>query len=198
MDCLRYQAAQVDEVTSDRVEQHLHIVHNLLHDHSDMKNLFNSIYEEVKSMTLNAKPEESRSINNTYTALVLNYQNIEDDLQQKREALEQWTEFISWKNDIESNANHLKQHLDKNNHVDTLKKMANEITTNMNAIAQKRPEANDIDNRAAVHMRDATTGRQMFAQQIVNDLENKFHNLQLKTQNEIVALSIGGTKKHRY
>lgn len=190
MDRLRYQAAQVDDVSSDRLEPHLHIVHNLLQEHSDMKNLFKSIYEEVKTMTLNAKPDESRAINDSYTALVLNYQNIEDDLQQKREAMEKWAEFISWKNDIESNANHLKQQLsNSNNNVDALKKIMNEISANMNAIAQRRPQANDIDNRMAVHLRDPTNGRPMNAQQILNNLDNLFHNLQLKTQNQMAALS---------
>lgn len=193
MERLRNQAAQVEDVATDRVEPHLQIVHNLLQEHSDMKNLFNSIYEEVKNMTLSANSDDGRAINDSYTALVLNYQNIEDDLQQKKQSLENWSEFLNWKNDIESNANHIKQQLDKGfdkiNHIDTLKKIMNEIALNMNSIAQKRADANEIDNSPAVHLRDATTGRTMNAQQIINDLENKFHNLQLKAQNQIAALS---------
>lgn len=193
MERLRNQSAQVEDLVAERVEPHLQIVHNLLQEHGDMKNLFNSIYEEVKNMTLNASPEDSRIINDSYTALVLNYQNIEYDLQQKKQALQKWSDFLSWKNDIESNANHIKHQLDKSsdktNNSEALENIIHEITTNNNLIGLKRTDANEIDNNPAIYLRDASTGKPMSAQQIINDLENKFHNLLLKAQNQIAVLS---------
>ncbi|XP_031632357.1 nesprin-1 isoform X5 [Contarinia nasturtii] len=193
MERLRNQAAQVEDLAVERVEPHLQIVHNLLQEHSDMKNLFNSIYEEVKNMTLNASPEDSGIINDSYTALVLNYQNIEDDLQQKKQALQKWSDFLGWKNDIESNANHIKQQLekatDKSNNIENLKQIIEEITTNTVSVAAKKADANVIDNIPVVYLRDTNTGKPITAQQITNDLENKFHNLELKAQNQVATLS---------
>lgn len=194
MERLRYQTAQIEDLDTDRVENHLQIVHNLLQEHSDMEDLFNSIYEEVKNLTLNATPQESRAINDSYTALVLNYQNINNDLQQKKSSLEKWADFLNWKNDIESNANHVKQQLDKAStdrfiNPESLKKIIAEIANNIDSIALKRPEAHEMDNSQAVHLKDANSGKTMNAQQVVNELETKFHNLQLKAQNQIASLS---------
>lgn len=194
MERLRYQTAQIEDLDTDRVESNLQIVHNLLHEHTDMEGLFNSIYEEVKNLTLNAIPEDSRAINDSYTALVLNYQNIKDDLQQKKSSLEKWAGFLNWKNDIESNANHIRQQLDKAstdrfNNLEGLQNIITEIMHNTESIASKKADAYEIDNIQAVHLKDSNSGKTMNAQQIVNDLENKFHNLQLKTQNQIALLS---------
>lgn len=190
---LRNQAVQIEELIDEHVEPHLQIVHNLLQEHADMKNLFNAIYEEVKTLTLNANPEDSGIINDSYTALVLNYQNIEDDLQQKKHALEKWSDFLNWKNDIESNANHIKQQLekaaDKSINIENLKKIIEDIATNTDSIRSKKIDANAIDNISAVYLRDKNTGKPINAQHVINDLENKCHNLLTKAQNEVAALS---------
>lgn len=193
MERLRNQIIQLEDLSVERVEPNLQTVHNLLHEHMDLKDLFNSIYEEVKNLTLNANPEDSRLINDSYTSLVLNYQNIEIDLQQKKRALENWSEFLNWMHDIESNANHLKHQLDKAAeriiNVESLQKLIHEIDTNINSIQMKKNDANDIDNSPAIYLKDPNNGRILNAQHIINDLENKFHNLQLKAQNQIAALN---------
>lgn len=200
MDRLRGQIAQIEEMYTERVEPSRQIVHMLLQEHAELKPSFNVIYEEVKELTLNSTPDDGRAINDSYTALVLNYQNVEDDLQQKRQALEQWTEFLSWKNDLEANANHIKQQLDKIDKLspDTLKTLNAEIDTNLQSVVNKKPEAKQIDSRPVVLIKDTPTGKLLNAQQIVHDLENKLHNLQLKAQNQIVALHKIEEKKSRF
>lgn len=200
LDRLRNQTAQVEEMSNERVEPGLNIVHTLLQEHSEMRPAFSSIYEEVKNLTLSATPEDGRAINDSYTALVLNYQNLEDDLQQKKQSLEKWSEFLSWRNEMESTANYIKQQLDKSDKLglEPMKIIINEIQSSIQAVSSKKPDAAQIDNSPVVHLRDLATGKPLIAQQIVNDFENKLHNLQLKAQNQIAALSKMEEKKNRF
>lgn len=200
MDRLRGQIGQIEEMYTERVEPSRQIVHMLLQEHAEMKPAFNAIYDEVKEITLNSTPDDGRTVNDSYTALVLNYQNVEDDLQQKRQALEQWNEFLNWKNDLEANANHIKQQLDKIDKLspETLKTLIGEIDSNLQSVVNKNPGAKQIDSHPVVHIKDAQTGKLLNAQQIVHDLENKLHNLQLKAHNQIVALHKVEEKKARF
>lgn len=200
MERLRNQTGQVEEIYTERVEPSLQIVHSLLQEHSDLKPSFNTIYDEVKELTLNSTPDDSRTINDSYTALVLGFQNIEDDLQQKKQSLEQWADFLNWKQDLESNANHIKQQLDKIDKLspETLKALNTEIVNNIQSVVAKKPEAKQIDSTPVIHVKDSANGKTLNAQQIVHDLENKLHNLQLKAQNQIVTLHKIEEKKNRF
>lgn len=159
MERLRGQTAQVEELHTERVEPCLQTIHGLLQEHSEMQTPFQSIYEEVKNLTLNASPDDSRLINDSYTALVLNYQNIEDELQQKRALLEKWTDFLSWKNETDSNANHIKHQLGKAEKLspETLNTIINEITTIVETIITKKTEARDIDGNPVIHLTDSVS-----------------------------------------
>lgn len=199
-DQLRSQSAQVEELYTERVEPGLQIVHSLLQEHSDKKPAFNAIYEEVKNLTLSSTPEEQQAINDSYTTLVSNYQNIEDDLQQKKASLEKWAEFLGWKNETESHANHIKQQLDKGDKLGPamLDNIIEEITTIIETITHWKNEATVIDRSPAVHLKDSNTGRPLNASQVVNELENKLENLKLKTQNRIAELSKIDERKKRF
>lgn len=200
MDQLHGQTAQVEELYTERVEPSLQIVHSLLQEHSEKKPAFNAIYEEVKNLTLSSTPEESQVINDSYTALVTNYQNIEDDLQQKKANLEKWADFLGWKNETESNANHIKQQLDKSDKLGPalLTNIIEEITIITETITTRKTEAKQIDNNPVIHLKDSATGKPLNAIQVVNDLENKLENLKLKAQNRIAALNKMEEKKIRF
>lgn len=200
MDGLHGQTAQVEELYSERVEPTLQTVHSLLQEHSEKKPAFNAIYEEVKALTLSSTPEEGQVINDSYTALVTNYQNIEDDLQQKKNVLEKWADFLGWKNDTESHANHIKQQLDKADKLGPviLQNIIEEITTIIETITVHRNEARQIDSLPVVHLKDSATGKPLHATQVVNDLENKLDNLKLKAQTRIGALNKMEEKKQRF
>lgn len=201
MDALRGQTAQVEELYTERVEPSLQTVHSLLQEHSEKKPAFNAIYEEVKALTLSSTPEEGQIINDSYTALVTNYQNIEDDLQQKKNALENWADFLGWKNDTESHANHIKQQLDKADKLGPviLQNIIEEITTIIETITTvHKNEARQIDSHPVIHLKDSATGKPMHATQVVNDLENKLENLKSKAQTRIAALNKMEEKRQRF
>lgn len=200
MDQLRGRSAQVEELYTERVEPSLHSIHSMLQEHQDKKPAFNAIYDEVKNLTLESSPEEGKIINEAYTALVTNYQNIEDDLQRKRQALEHWTDFMGWKNDADSNVQHFKQQLDKADKLGPviLQNIIEEITTIVETITTRKTQAREIDSNPAIHLRESSTGKPLSATQVVNDLENKLDNLKLKAQNRVAALNKMEEKKIKF
>ncbi|CAD6999864.1 unnamed protein product [Ceratitis capitata] len=184
MDQLRNQVAQVEEINPERVETSLHVIHALMQEHADKKPSFNAIYDEVKQLSLSAPAEEAKTLNDSYTTLVVNYQNLETNLQQKKIALEKWTEILGWKNETESHLNYLKHQLEKPEgpQPQELNKIINEIDTIGNSISYWKSQAKEIDESPAIQLRDALTRKPLIASQIVNDVENKLDNLKLRSQ----------------
>lgn len=185
MDNLRSQLAQVEEINPENVETSLHVVHAHLQEHNDKTPAFNAIYDEVKQLSLGASPEEAKALNEAYSALVLNYQNLETNMQQKKVCLEKWTELLNWKHETENHMNYLKHQLEK---ADTLQapelgKIMNEISTISNTVPYWKTQAKEIDENPVVHLKDAFTRKPYIATHIVNDIENKLENLQARTQN---------------
>ncbi|XP_037820489.1 nesprin-1-like, partial [Lucilia sericata] len=185
MDNLRSQLAQVEEINPERVETSLHVVHALMQEHNDKKPSFNAIYDEVKQISLGASPEETKALNEAYSALVLNYQNLETNMQQKKVCLEKWTELLNWKHETENHMNYLKHQIEKPEAPQPVE--LNKIMTEISAIAKNVPywkaQAKEIDENPVIHLKDALTRKPYIATQIVNDVENKLENLQLRTQN---------------
>lgn len=200
MEQLRNQVTQVEEINPERVETSLHVIHALLQEHADKKPSFNAIYDEVKQLALGATPEESNALNDAYTALVVNYQNLESNMLQKKAALEKWTELLGWKHDTESHLNYLKHQLDKPEGpaVEELTKVAEEIDNLGQGLPYWKGQAKEIDENPAIQLRDALSRRPLIATQIVNDVENKLENLKLRSQNQQQQLQQMTVRKDKF
>lgn len=200
MDQLRTQMATVEELNTDKVESGLHAVHVMLQEHSEKRPAFNAIYEEVKALTQSATPEESLVINDAYTALVGQYQDIEEDLQRKKAALEKWTELLGWKNETDSHITHIKQQLEKAAKVEVpvLSTIVYEIEDVGKSLAHWKQEAMQIDSAPVVHLKDSATRKPLNATQITNDLDNKLHALKLKSQGQMDVLHKMEERKNRF
>lgn len=200
MDQMRGQVAHVEDIYSERVEPSLHTVHSLLQQHSEKNPAFNAIYEEVKNLTSSSTPQESSAINDSYTALVLNYQDIENNLQQKKDSLEKWNEFLGWRNESESHANHIKQQLDQSDKLGPaiLTNIVEEIEETLKTVTHWKAQAKIIDNNPVVHLKDSATGKPLSAIQVVNDLENKLENLKLKSQSRVATLNKMEDRKRKF
>ena len=185
MDNLRSQVAQVEEINPERVETSLHVVHALLQEHNDKTPAFNAIYDEVKQLSLGASPEEAKALNEAYSALVLNYQNLETNMQQKKGCLEKWTELLNWKHETENHMNYLKHQIEKADtpQAQELDKIINEINSISKNMPYWKTQAKEIDENPVIHLKDALTRKPYIATHIVNDIENKLENIQSRTQN---------------
>lgn len=200
MDHLRTQMANVEEMNSDRVDYNLHAVHAMLQEHSEKRPAFNAIYEEVRVLTQSATPEESLIINQSYTALVSQYEDIEADLQRKRVALEKWVELIGWKNETDSHIMHIKKQLDAAAKVEVpvLTTIVTEIADVANGVAHWKAEAKQIDDSPVIHVKDASTRKPLNALALVVDLDQKLHALRLKSQGQMDVINKMEERKGRF
>lgn len=188
---LRGQMVNVEELNSDRVDHVLHAVHGMLQEHQDKQPSFKGIYDEVKQLTSSASPEEGLIINNSYTTLVGQYEDIERELQAKKRALEKWNEIIGWRNETESHCTHIRQQLEKPGKVEVpvLSQIVHEIEQLTAAVKPWKSEARIIDDSPAVHLKDSSTRKPLNATQLVNEVENQLQGLQLKSQGQMSALN---------
>uniref|UniRef100_A0A1B0C1F9 KASH domain-containing protein n=1 Tax=Glossina palpalis gambiensis TaxID=67801 RepID=A0A1B0C1F9_9MUSC len=200
MDQLRNQVAQVEDVNPERVEISLHVIHALMQEHADKKPSFNAIYDEVKQLSLSASPDEAMALNEAYSALVLNYQNIETNMQQKKVCLEKWSELLNWKHETESHLNYLKHQIDKHDAPGSqeLNKLIMEIDTIGQSMSYWKNQAKEIEENPVVQLKDALSRRPLIATQIVNDIENKLENLQLRSQNQKHQLEQIQVRKNKF
>lgn len=200
MDQLRGQVAQVEEINAERVEPSLQTVHALLQEHSEIKPVFSAIRDEVKELTQRATPEESLIINDSYAALVSNYDDIENDLQRKKGSLEKWSELMGWKNETEGHISHIKHQLEKADKVEpqNLSKIVAEIDEVTKSVSHWKSQAMQIDDNPVIHLRDMVTRKPLSAVQIVNDLGNKLDALKLKSQGQMDVIHKMEERKSRF
>lgn len=190
MDQLRGQMAQVEELNIDRVEPSLHAVHTLLQQHSERRPSFTALHEEIKSLSDNAAPEEVLVLNDSYTALVGQYQDIEDDLHQKRNALEKWIELLGWREETTSHINHIRHQLEKpDKEVPKLTVIVKEIEEVSKSVSYWRGQARQIDSAPVVHLKDAVSRKPVSAVQIVSELEARMDALKIKSQGQMQTLN---------
>lgn len=200
MDQLRGQVAQVEEINAERVEPSLQTVHALLQEHSEKKPVFSAIRDEVKDLTQRATPEESLIINDSYAALVSNYDDIENDLQRKKGSLEKWSELMGWKNETEGHISHIKHQLEKadKHEPPSLSKIVAEIDEVTKGVSHWKSQAMQIDDNPVIHLRDMVTRKPLSAVQIVNDLGNKLDALKLKSQGQMDVIHKMEERKSRF
>lgn len=189
MDQLRGNVAKVDEINADKVDVSLQQIHALLQEHSEKHPLFTSIYEEVKNLTLHSTPDEEKLLNETYTTLVESYKNLEDNLQQKKRALEKWSELLNWHGEAGEQLSHIKYQVESQKAVpEELEKLYPEIDSVLTKITSWKVEVPNIDSATSIQVRDKTTGKPISANILVRELEVKAVNLKSRLANKIELL----------
>lgn len=188
MDQLSGNIAQIDEINIDKVDTNLQSVHALLQEHSDKQPLFSLIYEEVKNLSLKSTPEEQKLLNETYTALVQNYKDLENNLQQKKAALEKWSELLNWHDEAAQQLTHIKYQVESQKaQPEDLEKLITEIDVILSKSTSWQKEVPNIDS-VNVQVRDITTGKPISANILVRDIEVRGVNLKSRLGNKIESL----------
>ena len=178
VDQFKSNVGQIDQIPSDKVETALINVHALMQEHSEKQPVFNTIYGEIKEITLQAAPDETQTLNQEYSTLVENYQDVEDKLQSKKLALEKWGDLINWHGETLSQLNHIKYQLDSGKvSPDNLPKLLQETETIITKITTWKQTAPVIDNMKDVVILDKQTGLPRSADHMVRDVEVRAINL---------------------
>lgn len=197
---LRGQMVNTEESSIDRIDHVLHSVHEMLQDHQEKQPAFAGICNEVKELTQSASPEESLIMNNSYTTLVGQYDDIADVLQRKKTALEKWTVLLGWKNETDSSISHIRQQLDKPGKLEVpqLAAIVQEIQTITENLPQWKQEAVLIDSSPVIHCKDSATRKPLSATQLVSDVENQLQSLQLKSQGQMDSMNKMEQRKNHF
>ncbi|GAB0095245.1 nesprin-1 [Sergentomyia squamirostris] len=183
----RAKAMQTDEISTDKLEYAAQIVHELQQDSADKKPMFNKIYNEVKSMVLEAQPEDASVLNEAYTSLVSDYQDLDSNLEHKRKALEKWTEFLGWQNETNSHLEHIQHQLEnpESKNRAKLEGILKEIDDITKSIAEWKSQPHLNEELSVLQVRDKVTRNILNLPQIFNTMETKLDALRSKTVDQI-------------
>lgn len=178
MDSLKRKIELHDQIHSDRVEPVLQAMHVLMQEHAEKQPEFNSIYTEVKNMSLDSTPEESRLLNDTYSTLVENYQKLETYLQQNKSYLEKWTDFLNWYDDAKQQLSHIKYRVEGQKQIPEECEL---IKEELNIISEKiltwNNQAASIDNLPHIPIKDKQSGRSLTVNTLLRELEQTVEKL---------------------
>ncbi|XP_068085330.1 muscle-specific protein 300 kDa [Anabrus simplex] len=177
MDQLESSVDQVDEVSPDKVDSALQTVHALLQEHSEKQPQFNIIYGEVKKLTSFSTPEETTALNQNYSELSEKYQDLEDNLQEKKSVLEKWSELLSWHADASDHLSHIQYQLDSQKPgLEDLANFAQELelaSTKTAAWSNTAPGIDVATQQSKTLLREKGTGKPVTAVALVNDIQNR-------------------------
>lgn len=186
---IKAQAAQIDEVPADKVESTLHNVHSLMQEHSERQPAFNAIYEEVKNAVAAAPQKESEGITEQYSNIVKNYQEVEHNLQEKKSALEKWTELLNWHQDADDQISHIKYQLENQESTpESLTQLIKEVQTIINKLITWKQTATEIDKSGKITILDKNTGSPRTADSLTREIEVKAINLKSQLAEKLDGL----------
>ena len=113
MDQIRTSISELENTAVDEIELAAQNVQYLVQQHADKRNTFNHIYAQVKQRSLTNNPMENQLLNETYSSLASNYQNLESSLLQMRDFLQKWLAFLQWHNTTKDQLAYLRESMIK-------------------------------------------------------------------------------------
>lgn len=180
---------RVNEIPADKVDAALNNVHILLQEHAEKQPLSTSIYEEVKNIVSITPREESEPLNQQYSNMIQNYQNIEHTLKEKKTSLEKWTELLNWHEDSNQQISHIKYQLEnQESNPQILTKLIKEIQSIITKLITWKENAIAIDKNETINILDKQTGSPTSAENLVREIEVKAINLKSQLAEKLDGL----------
>ncbi|KAL3268199.1 hypothetical protein HHI36_007324 [Cryptolaemus montrouzieri] len=187
--------SQFDEVLPDNLDTVLINIHSLLQEHSEKQPVFNDIYEEIKEIVLRTSGPENKAISNEYTNLAKNYQEVRDNLQNKKNALKEWSELLNWYNESLNQLQHLDYQIEsKSIPQETLQAALPEMNVMTNNIIIWKEKIPTMENMKNITIINKQTGLPLSAEQLVREIELKTINLKSNIEQRIESMD--NLKKH--
>ncbi|XP_063222936.1 muscle-specific protein 300 kDa isoform X4 [Bacillus rossius redtenbacheri] len=171
-------------VRLDQADSALQAVHALVQEHSEQQLAFNAIYDEVKGLQSASSPAETETLTHGYSALVAQYQELEDRLQERKAALEKWSELLSWHADASGQLGHLRFQLEgQKPQADVLAALGRElagISAGVRDWSSTAPAIDGASRQSDTALVDARTGESVTAVLLVDGLREKAAVLQMQ------------------
>ncbi|XP_071454862.1 muscle-specific protein 300 kDa-like [Hetaerina americana] len=175
MDQLSANVSQLDEVTLEKIEPNLQVIHTLLQEHSDQQKTFNDIYSEVKKLSSSCSPAEAAALNDEYTSLAEKYQELDDNIQERKRALERWSELLSWNNETREQLMHMKYQLDSHSpSQDELKQICSDldnISVKVKSWKEEAPAIDALSKQGRMQIRSEVSGKPITSELLVEDID---------------------------
>ncbi|XP_032455805.1 nesprin-1 isoform X11 [Nasonia vitripennis] len=178
MSRLRQNMAEISDVNIDNVDTSLQSVHAYLQEHSEKQPHFAAIYEEVKYLSSRGSPEEAANLDEIYTSMAVKYKALEDDLLQKKRALEKWTELLNWNHETSAQLNHYKYEADaRKPTIDDCERLSGELKNVQSKINSWKEQIPTIDSALGIQVRD-NQEKPLTASSLINNLETQVVSLE--------------------
>ncbi|KAK9890576.1 hypothetical protein WA026_011946 [Henosepilachna vigintioctopunctata] len=182
--------SQLDEVPSDNLDTALMDVHVFLQEHSEKSTVFNDIYEEIKEMALRTTGDDSELLNSEYTKLSKNYEDVRENLLNKKKTLEKWLEFMNWHKESLNQLQHLNYQIEnENTPQNTLELALPEINSTITKLELWKNRIPEIDNLKHVTIIDKQSGLPVSAEKLLREIEIKLVHLKSSIEQRIKKFS---------
>lgn len=183
MSSLRQNMFEMSDVHVDDVDSNLQAIHVHLQEHSEKQPQFANIYEEIKQLSTKGLPEEAANLDEMYSSLAAKYKSLEDDLLQKKKALEKWTELINWNQETRAQLDHYKYEIEaRKPTIDECERLSGELKNIQKKINTWKEQIPVVDSALGIQVRDVHENP-VTASSLINDLESEIISL----ENNLIA-----------
>ncbi|XP_062549338.1 muscle-specific protein 300 kDa isoform X2 [Armigeres subalbatus] len=180
MDQMTTSIAELEETLLDEIELALQKARYLLQQHSGKREVFNEIYSHIKNDSLTSVIGDASVLDETYSSLASNYQNIESDLQAYIHYLQSWSDFLHWYYGIKDQIQHLNDSVMQYDLVDEneLKNIKNTIANHENDISIWKQKMVSLEAQPKININDST-GNKISAISLIMDLDKKLEKIKI-------------------
>ncbi|VEN42511.1 unnamed protein product, partial [Callosobruchus maculatus] len=186
---MKANVAQVDEVPADKVQSTLMTIHSLLQEHSEKQPVFNQLYSEIKTMSLQSPKKETEPILKEYSQIVQQNQEIEHKLQEKKSQLQRWSELLNWHAESSNQLAHIKYQCESEKLApEALSKLIKETETIIDKVITWKQAAPQIDENQSIIILDKQTSLPRTAENIVREIEISAINVKSQLQDKMSGL----------
>lgn len=179
MENIRKNTLEIDNVSMRNIEPSLQLIHSLIEQHNERESAFNDIYQDIKKMAVAANPAEATVLNDTYSALASGYQNLNNNLYDKKTYLEKWAEFLHWVKDVKEFLRHQGKQMSDISTPAEIEQTSGSIVEYLSCLPEWKETASELDSKPIVRIKN-DYDKVEYAVPLVNGLETELENLKEK------------------
>ncbi|XP_055538750.1 muscle-specific protein 300 kDa isoform X3 [Wyeomyia smithii] len=179
MDQMRVGLAELEETVIDEIDLALQNVQYLQQQHANKQDVFDQIYTHVKQHSLSEPGKDNSVLNETYSSLASNYQNLEASLEKLKNVLRGWSEFSHWAKNTKDELHDLEESVtsDIQPREQDLGKVGEKLANIKLGIAKWRKDIIGLEHQPCIKVCDQLN-RPVNAVAVIVDLENKLSSIQ--------------------
>ncbi|XP_065079035.1 muscle-specific protein 300 kDa-like [Ochlerotatus camptorhynchus] len=187
MDQITASITELEDTLLDETDLALQNVQYLLQQHAGKRDVFNEIYSQIKDDSLSPAAAGDRSVmDETYSSLASNYQNIESTLQEYKDYLQKWSAFLNWYHGIKDQIQHMNDNVVRYDVVEEadLKDTLSKVENFAQAINNWKQNMIALEHQPRVKFHDKK-GNKVNAVKMLADLENRLDKIRSNCDSKI-------------